>query len=270
MIKKQRFQFGKNWQNFLQSMNDARINEAIISIKNNLALNTLEGKTFLDIGCGSGLFSLAAHKLGAKQIYSFDYDENSVQATKFLHAQYANESQNWQIEQGSVLDAEYLQKYGQVDYLYSWGVLHHTGDMALAFANVAKMVKPDGKLFISIYNDQGVESKIWHGLKRFYCQGGAANKFFVVLYTFFRCWTKRMIYDLFTKCNPLYTWNHYGDNNRGMSAWHDLIDWAGGYPFEYAKPEQIFEFFKNQGFALEKLKTCRGGLGCNEFVFRKL
>lgn len=61
----------------------------------------------------------------------------------------------------------------------------------------------------------------------------------------------------------------FGSNNRGMFPWRDIIDWAGGYPFEVATPEQVFEFFKPIGFSLEKIKTCAGGLGCNEFVFSK-
>ena len=56
---------------------------------------------------------------------------------------------------------------------------------------------------------------------------------------------------------------------RGMSLWHDMVDWVGGFPFEVAKPEEIFEYYKGRGFVLEKLRTS-GGLGCNEYVFRKL
>lgn len=57
--------------------------------------------------------------------------------------------------------------------------------------------------------------------------------------------------------------------NRGMSVWHDLVDWVGGYPFEVAKPEEIFDFYRTKGFTLVRLKTCGGGLGCNEYVFIK-
>ena len=64
-----------------------------------------------------------------------------------------------------------------------------------------------------------------------------------------------------------YVINYTVQSLRGMSYWHDLIDWIGGYPFEVAKPEQVFEFMRLRGFQLERLKTCGGGLGCNEFVF---
>jgi len=60
-----------------------------------------------------------------------------------------------------------------------------------------------------------------------------------------------------------------GSRERGMSRWHDLVDWVGGYPFEVAKPEQVFEFFNDRGFVLERLLTVGGGLGCNQFVFSR-
>ena len=54
-----------------------------------------------------------------------------------------------------------------------------------------------------------------------------------------------------------------------MSRWHDMVDWVGGLPFEVAKPEMIFDFYHDRGFALDRLRTCAGGLGCNQFVFTK-
>ncbi|WP_161597764.1 hypothetical protein [Fluviispira multicolorata] len=55
-----------------------------------------------------------------------------------------------------------------------------------------------------------------------------------------------------------------------MSAYNDLIDWLEGYPFEVAKPEEVFAFSRTKGFVLKKMKPCSGGLGCNEFLFRKI
>lgn len=54
-----------------------------------------------------------------------------------------------------------------------------------------------------------------------------------------------------------------------MSLMHDLIDWVGGYPFEVAKPEEIFDFYHARGFVLQRLYTCGGGIGCNQFVFER-
>lgn len=262
-----RFGFGKNWKNFLTILNDERIIEAEKSLLTSLNKKNLKGLSFLDIGSGSGLFSLVATRLGAK-VHSFDYDPQSVACTQYLKQKYAPNTTNWIIEQGSVLDKSYLKKLGQFDIVYSWGVLHHTGAMIQAFENVNASVKQHGLLFISIYNDQGGPSKRWTWVKKNYNNSSFSIKFLLEIYTLFRQWHIIFIKDLISTGNPFKHWNQY-KKNRGMSPYYDLIDWVGGYPFEVAKPETVFNFFKNKGFKLIHLKTCAGGLGCNEFVFQK-
>lgn len=112
-----------------------------------LNLETLEDKTFLDIGSGSGLFSLAAVRLGARQIHSFDYDLQSVACSRELKRRYFPQKNDWSIEQGDVLDKDYLNSLGQWDIVYSWGVLHHTGNMWQALGNIVQLVKKGGNLF---------------------------------------------------------------------------------------------------------------------------
>lgn len=264
---KKRFSFGKNWSLFLKNLTEEQIVEAEKSLKEKLKLETLEGKSFLDIGCGSGLFSLAAHRLGAK-VFSIDYDNECVNCAKFLKSQYAPDSIKWHIEQGSVLDQAFLDKFKGVDILYSWGVLHHTGHMYDAFENVSSLVKKEGKLFISIYNDQGKISKIWTKIKKTYVNVPLTRPFLLMICGLWT-WKYRIAWGLVRYGNPMKYINEYGKNSRGMSAWRDVVDWVGGYPFEVAKPEEVFNFFKNKNFDLCALKTCGKGLGCNEFVFQK-
>jgi 2-polyprenyl-6-hydroxyphenyl methylase/3-demethylubiquinone-9 3-methyltransferase len=251
----------------LESLNDDRIAEAEKSLLGMLGTETLAGKTFLDAGSGSGLFSLAARRLEAK-VRSFDYDLQSVKCTEELKRRYFEDDPNWEISAGNVLDLEWLLSLGEWDIVYSWGVLHHTGDMARALDNVVKSVKPGGILFISIYNDQGRRSKIWRCVKKRYNKGSFFMKFVLLAICFPILWGRSLIRGVFTHLNPLRDWNEY-KKNRGMSPWHNVVDWVGGYPFEVAKPEDIFDFYRSRGFDLERLYTCGGGLGCNQFVFRK-
>lgn len=264
---KERFAFGKNWSKFLTHLDDKRILEAEKSLQEKLGLKSLKNKIFLDIGSGSGLFSLAAYRLGAT-VHSFDYDQDSVNCTKYLKEKYATNDKKWTVQQGSVLDKKFLKQFGKVDILYSWGVLHHTGHMHVAFENVADMVTDNGYLFLAIYNDQGGASNRWKWIKQKYNNGSSLAKIALTYYTLFRQWIITFIKDFLKSGNPFKSWFAYGKNNRGMSAWHDVVDWVGGYPFEVAKPEEVFQFFKQKDFYLQFLKTCAGGLGCNEYVFR--
>ncbi|MAP24497.1 MAG: SAM-dependent methyltransferase [Rickettsiales bacterium] len=261
-----RFGFGKNWLNFITTLDDQRINVAIESIKEKLNVDSLEGKTFLDIGCGSGLFSLAARRMGAK-VVSFDYDKNSVACAQEIKKKFYNDDSDWIIMQGSALDKEFIQSLGKFDIVYSWGVLHHTGDMwtALEYADLA--VKPGGTLFISLYNNQGRMSKVWLKVKQAYCSLPSYLRFIVVLPSGAVLWGPNFLRD-FLRLTPFKSWTEY-KKNRGMSAYHDLIDWVGGLPFEVSTPEEIFRYYRDKGYSLKELKTCRGGLGCNEFVFGK-
>lgn len=257
-----RFEFGKNWSAFLSTVDDRRVALAQHSFLDLIRMPSLVGRRFLDVGCGSGLSSLVARRLGA-EVLSFDYDARSVATTQALKDRFAPGDSAWKIEQGSVLDADYLSRLGQWDIVYSWGVLHHTGAMWQAIDNTRALVAPGGRLALTLYNDQGRISEYWRRIKHGYVTHTWMRPFLVSL-AFIWTWGWAMLVD-FKRLRPGRSWRTYG-RERGMSAWHDLIDWVGGYPFEVATPDAVFEFCRKRGFVLDNLVT-RQGRGCNEFVF---
>ena len=259
----ERFAFGKNWAAFLADLDDSRIAAAENSLRQMLDVDNLRGRSFLDIGSGSGLFSLAARRLGAK-VQSFDYDPASVACTRELKARYYPHDDDWTVGTGSVLDPAYMNSLPMFDIVYSWGVLHHTGQMWLALEHAGQLVNESGKLFIAIYNDQGTASRRWRSLKSAYNRLPKSLRPPVLWAVFVKQYWRPTVKDL-VLLRPFRTFRVYS-GLRGMSPWRDLVDWVGGYPFEVAKPEAIFDFYRARGFSLEKLETCND-LGCNQFVF---
>lgn len=265
----ERFEFGENWSRFLAVLDEERIRKAEESLREMLEVESLAGKSFLDIGSGSGLFSLAARRLGAR-VHSFDYDPRSVACARELRRRYFTDDDTWKIEEGSALDAEYVRSLGEFDVVYSWGVLHHTGSMWEALSNAALPVARGGKLFVAIYNDQGTRSARWKWIKKTY------NELPKLLRAPFAAAVSapneaKMILRAVVTLSPgeyVRSWTAYAEK-RGMSRWRDIVDWVGGYPYEYATPEGIFDFYRARGFKLTRMKCGGVGLGCNEFVFVK-
>jgi 2-polyprenyl-3-methyl-5-hydroxy-6-metoxy-1,4-benzoquinol methylase len=265
----ERFAFGSNWQRFLELVDDDRIKIAEQSLRDKLG--ELRGRSFLDVGSGSGLFSLAARNLGAR-VHSFDFDEDSVRCTTELRRRYRPDDGDWTIERGSVLDRDFLARLGRFDVVYSWGVLHHTGDMWTALANVEPLVAPSGALMIAIYNDQGRASRGWRAVKRRYVRSRRLGRTALVGTVGFYFATRALLFRLpaivagFLRRRPV---ELSSTPQRGMDRYRDLVDWVGGYPFEVARPEEIFRFYRDRGFALTEMTTCAGNLGCNEYVLTR-
>jgi SAM-dependent methyltransferase len=261
----ERFTFGANWARFLRLLDDQRIERAEQSLREMLECDRLDGRTFLDAGSGSGLFSLAARRLGAT-VTSFDFDPQSVACTAELKRRYFPNDSNWIVMEGSVLDEDFVRSLGTFDIVYSWGVLHHTGSMWKAIDIAQRAVAAGGRFFIALYNEQGMRSVAWRFLKRVYCSGaigrGAVSAVCIPYFV-----ARTAASDILRGRNPVSYYRNYR-KNRGMSVVRDWADWLGGYPFEVATPTETFDYLRHRGFRLDRLISTQGS-GCNEFVFTR-
>jgi 2-polyprenyl-3-methyl-5-hydroxy-6-metoxy-1,4-benzoquinol methylase len=258
------FAFGENWQRFLSHLTPERIANARQSLSEFTSVPNFRRKSFLDVGCGSGLFSLAAHELGAEKVVSFDRDALSVKCCEFLHEK-AGSPSNWEIKSGSILDEAFLSSLGRFDVVYAWGVLHHTGHMYRAIENSAHLVGPGGLFYLALYNRVAgpLGSQFWLKVKQAYNRAPRTGKLTIEALYLAGIMTAMTV----RSGNPVRGVEK--TSSRGMFWRTDATDWLGGYPYEFASPSEIKSFFDNrlQTFELVKLMPTRG-LGNNSFLFR--
>ena len=264
---KSRFGFGRNWKKYLSAMSDADIEiakESLLTMISDadgaVTAKTIGGKRFLDVGCGSGLFSLCARSAGCK-VVSFDYDPDAVSCAKELKDRYYPGDSDWTVLQGSVLDKEFLKSLNTYDIVYAWGCLHHTGDMWTAMDNVTSLTKNGGTLCIAIYNDCGLRSQMWHSVKRFYNFNVVTRIATCMVFVPYRI-GRMAISSIRQRINLFAAYKR----ERGMHVVTDILDWIGGYPYEYAKWKEVVEFFSERGFIASTV-TPSEGTGNHQFVF---
>ena len=189
---------------------------------------------------------------------SFDFDPQSVACTAELRRRYGT-SNRWRVEQGSALDREYLAGLGTFDVVYSWGVLHHTGDLWDALDAVSVLCAPGGLLFVALYNDQGIFSRLWTGVKRRYNRSGPTGRKVILGAVGGFLNARASLVDL-VKRRTL---------RRGMDRQRDIVDWVGGWPFEVSTPAKIGSYCTERGFQAVKIEAVGRRMGNNQYLFRR-
>ena len=261
----ERFEFGKNWESYAQRIDEEGVRNAEDRLASFLDTRDLSGQSFLDIGCGSGLHSLAALRLGAKEILAVDLDPDSVSTTQAVLGRFWNRP-NKSVRHISVFDLDKTQ-VGEFDIVYSWGVLHHTGDMNRAIRAAAGFVRPGGRFAVALYGKTPY-CNMWKRIKRWYihaspAQRARAERIYIRLFGFY----------LLLRGKRLSTHIANYKKKRGMDFYHDVRDWIGGYPYESISPKELNDLLTPLGFDLVKQHVRkRSGLfgsGNDEYLFRK-
>lgn len=256
-----RFEFGRNWLNFLKSRLvggsfTSAISTAVSHLRETID-DDLNDCVFVDVGCGSGIMSAAASKLGASQIISIDFDLNSVRATEYVRGKLSADPAFWEVKQDDLLRKEFGDDlvFDRPVVFYCWGVAHHTGDLDSAIRNLLAMVrKRKDVLIIALYNDQNWKSAYWKWVKYHF---NVSPVFRVLLIMFhFPLLFARYI-----------SWRLKGqqEDERAMNIWYDYVDWLGGWPFEVISREDFESRVKKFGFDVVLQKSAGSSHGCNQF-----
>lgn len=249
-----RYEFGRNWSRFVDNhLSESRIVIAQRQLLDFLKMSSLEGMRMIDIGCGSGIHSLAAYRAGVKELVSFDYDPDSVATTKRLHAMVGSPS-NWTVKQGSILDKNYVQELGKFDVVYSWGVLHHTGALWDALKNAIGLLGAKGRMYIALY-DSGIypkgKTEYWLKVKKKYNRAGYIKRLCMEVHYFWTNVAHRQIKHIihFSRMAEDYR------ISRGMDLWTDIRDWLGGWPMEFSSTEEVIRVSRQYDLQLVNLET---------------
>jgi 2-polyprenyl-3-methyl-5-hydroxy-6-metoxy-1,4-benzoquinol methylase len=259
------FAFGKNWASYADLIDEPQIEAAKEALLKLIPAEEFRERSMLDIGCGSGLHALAATRLGVSRLLAIDIDADSV-ATSIAVFTGRNITTPWKAEVMSVFDLDSARQ-GTYDIVYSWGVLHHTGDMWDAIGKAASMVNQDGLLAIALYRSTRMD-RFWKIEKRAYAH---APQFiqriiragYIVSLRAAMAAKRRSLRGLILGYKSV----------RGMDFNHDVHDWLGGYPYETALAPEVDRKLVGLGFKAVRvfagpIQTGVFGSGCDEYVYR--
>jgi 2-polyprenyl-6-hydroxyphenyl methylase/3-demethylubiquinone-9 3-methyltransferase len=270
------FQFGENWSQLVQRIDENHLRYAISDISTFMGRDSLEGLSFLDVGCGSGLSSLAAFRLGARPVTSVDIDPKNIDNVLSLKRKFGVvDGGSWTERVASIVNPGDVGALPTADIVYSWGVLHHTGAMWEAIENCIRLVRPNGYLYLMLYRD-ALLGPAWRSAKRFYTQSGPVTKFVIR-----NGFASFLVLGMLAKLkNPIRSIRSYPEKgSRGMEWYIDITDWVGGYPFEYASYTEVCDFVTARGFEIANIKPKPEvaprfhlgyrGMGSFQYLFRR-
>lgn len=258
------FDFGQNWINFsTKALTQEKIVQARCDFSRLFESIDLKEKSFFDIGFGQGISILLAKEAGAR-VFGNDINPKCREALAHT-AHIMNTTADFPITIGSILEDTTLSAISETnlperkfDIVHSWGVLHHTGNMDLAIRNAASLVADGGYFVIAIYNRHW-SSGIWRMIKKGYCISPELMKKILV----------GIFYPIIIIAKMIATRKNPFQQERGMDFFHDVVDWIGGYPYEFATIQELISPFKSMGFSCLYKKEASVPTGCNEFVFKK-
>lgn len=262
------YAFGDSWSGLAKLVGEDHIEGARQGLLRLLPEASFKGRTFLDIGCGSGLDALAAARLGARHVLAIDADQKNVAAAEALLARHGG-GVPWTVRCAEVFDLD-PRRHGRYDIVYSWGVLHRTGSVADAVAKAASLVATGGHLAVALYRPTRLDP-FWVAEKRWYAQADQGTQRLV------RAVHIGLLRMRLTLAGRGVKLQSAGYDPRGRDLRRAVQDWLGRFPYESIAAAEVESLLAEQGlemvqeFAVSRSKRPLGllGSGCDEYVYRR-
>jgi ubiquinone/menaquinone biosynthesis C-methylase UbiE len=212
----------------------------------------VKGKSVLDAGCGTGIFSIIFATNGAGRVTGIDISEGSLQTARGLKKKFNLENADFQKQ--DMLALPFSDE--SFDIVWAWGTVHHTTDPFRAITELLRILKPSGSILLAVYKRTRLTflheiirktllrapRKTWKGLAR-------VMAFFLSPVIF-----------LFKKREK---------SRRGEKLEELIIDWYFVPIRHYYKPEEIRGFLEERGLVIEKYLPASGRFdSTSNFIFK--
>ncbi len=212
----------------------------------------VKGKTVLDAGCGTGVFSIIFARNGAAKVTGIDISPGSLGTARGLKEKFG--LANAEFQQQDMLHLSF--RDASFDIVWAWGTVHHTTDPLGAITELIRVLKPGGSLFLAIYKQTSVT---WiHEIIR---------------KTMIR--TPRWSWNVLAKAGAfmltpvVFLFKRRQKSRKGEKLSELILDWYFVPIRHYYTPEEIRVFLERKKFRIEKYLAHSGRFNSSSnFIYK--
>ena len=212
----------------------------------------IEGKSVLDAGCGTGIFSIIFARNGAASVLGIDISEGSLETAKALKTKFDLENASFQKQ--DMLDLPFADE--SFDIVWAWGTVHHTTDPFKAMSELIRVLRAEGSILLAVYTRTRVT--FLHEIIRK-----------ALVRTPRKTW-KALSKILALVLSPVvYFFKKREKSRKGEKLEELIMDWYFVPIRHYYYPEEIKVFLEEQGFTIEKYLPASGRFNStSNFIYK--
>jgi ubiquinone/menaquinone biosynthesis C-methylase UbiE len=212
----------------------------------------VKGKSVLDAGCGTGIFSIIFANNGAARVKGIDISEGSLETGRSLKEKFGLE--NIEFVKEDMLRLPF--KDEEFDIVWAWGTVHHTTDPLAAITELMRVLKRGGSLFLAVYKRTRL-TFIHEIIRR------------TLVRTPRRMWTFLSKVMAFFLAPVVFFFKKREKSRKGEKLEELILDWYFVPIRHYYRPKEIQTFLEDRGFVIEKHLAASGRFdSSSNFIFK--